>query len=453
MQVTGQSEVTGSPSRRQFMQKTLAAGVATSAGALAGPLLTPKFAHATFADGSDAMRIGVIGCGGRGTGAAINAIHTDTGVRVVAMADMFEHRPAQGMETITEWLEKHERTEGLAVAPEHQFLGFDGFKQLLALDEVDYVILATPCAFRPDHVEAAIAAGKHIFMEKPAGVDPAGVRRILASTEEARRKNLALVGGTQARFSEVYRILIDKARSGEFGELYHGIANWNSGGIWKRETEPHWDETQKQVHNWLNYIWLGGDIILDYTVHNIDAVCWMFDDYPVEAYGTGGRAALDAEGRGGIYDHFNIDYRFRDGRTMAVNARMIPNALPRVGEQYIFGNGVGNSQRWTSTFRTYDGNYTLRENNDTLKAANPLVQEHKELIDSIRAGKPLITADATAKSTLAAIMGRMAAYTGQVVTWDFVMNESTLDYSQAHPHRPGPQPAEPVPVPGQEALV
>lgn len=432
-------------SRRQFVRGALATGV--------GGLVIPGFAHATYAGGSDAVRLGLIGCGGRGTGAAINALEADAGVKVVAMADVFKDRMAGSVALIQEWLAKHERPEALSVPQERQFVGMDAYQELLALSDVDYVILATPCAFRPEHVEAAIAAGKHIFMEKPAGVDPVGIRRILASAEVAREKKLALVGGTQARFSDVYRTFIDRVRCGEFGEIFHGIANWNSGGIWKRETPPEWDETSKQIHNWINYIWLGGDIIEDYTVHNIDVVCWAFDDFPVEAFGTGGRAALDSEGRGGVFDHFNVEYTFRDGRSMTLSSRMIPEAARRVGEQFTFSKGVGNTDRWIATFRDYAGKYHMRENNETLKAINPLIQEHRETIDSIRAGTPLVTGDVTAKSTLAAIMGRMAAYTGQPVTWDFLMNESTLDYSQAHPHQLGPQPVEVVPVPGREPLV
>lgn len=432
--VGGQNESaaanSNSPSRRALLKATAAASALAATGALG-----TNFAHAAS---SDKLRIGLVGCGGRGTGAAKDCLGSNENVQLVAMGDMFPERIADCRKNLTELGEK------LAVKDEQCFIGFDAYQQVLATD-IDLVILATPPGFRPMHIAAAVDAGKHIFAEKPCATDPAGVRSVMESAKKIKEKNLAFVCGTQRRHHAGYIETIKRIHDGAIGEVVGGQCYWNQGGLWMHPRQPNWSDMEWQLRNWLYFTWLSGDHIVEQHVHNIDVMNWVMGGPPESAYGMGGRQARTAPAYGHIYDHFAIEYVYKNGTRIQSMCRQQDGTEARVGENVVGTKGTSNPSAGQITGAN---SFRFKKSTD---AVGEYQQEHVDLINSIRSGKPLNEAQRIAETTLTAIMGRMSAYTGKLVTWDQALNSklSLLPTTFAI----GPIEVPPVAIPGKEQLV
>ena len=420
-------------SRRHFIKQ--------SSLALVGVATVKKFPYiqTDFLTPDDPIRIGVIGCGGRGTGAVLNVLRAATNViypqagyhtedvadnartaaeniQVVALADLFSDR-----------LDKCRFELGklnINVGDDACFTGFDAYQQLLAIDEINYVILATPPHFRPVQLKASVEAGKHVFMEKPGAVDGPGVRMLLEAGEIADRKGLGIVAGTQRRHQEGYVETIKRIHDGAIGEILQCRAYWNGGVIWVIEREEGWSDMEWQVRNWNYFTWLSGDHIVEQHVHNLDVINWVLGEHPISAYGMGGRQARFGELYGHIYDHFAVEYEYPGGVRMYSQCRQMNDCTNRVAEAVEGTNGFSNC---ADLIQPNDGERWRYRNRE---APNPYEQEHLNLINSIREGNPLNEARAVAESTLTGIMGRESAYSGQMITWDQALN-SQMDLSPA----------------------
>ena len=396
-----------SPSRREFLQTA-----AVASAALAVP-------QGLFAAGSDIIRVGVVGCGGRGTGAAADCLRGSEGVELVALGDLVPDRLQQCRAELSKAANENAAFAAkYKVTDERCFSGFDAYEKVLA-SGIDLVILATPPGFRPAHLAAAVAAGLHIFTEKPIAVDSAGVRSVLASYEISREKRLGIVAGTQRRHQAEYLATIARIHDGAIGEVTSGQVFWNQGGLWNKERQPDWTDTEWQIRNWLYFTWLSGDHIVEQHVHNIDVANWVLRDHPVKATGVGGRQWRTGPEFGHIYDHFAIDFEYPSGARVTSMCRQIAQTRGKVGENFIGSKGRSNAageivgaKAWT--FAPPD------------RKVSPYVQEHTDLVASIRAGKPLNELKQVAETTLTAIMGREAAYTGQEITWDEILKADQM---------------------------
>lgn len=382
-------------SRRDFIRAS-----AASTAAVALP-------SGVFAFSSASIKVGLIGCGGRGTGAVIDAANASKDVELWAMADIFADHMQGSQNTLKENLK-----ERYKVTPDRTFLGFDAYKQLLA-SGVDVVILTTPPTFRPGHLKAAIEAGKHVFMEKPVAVDAPGVRSVFESSDLAKTKNLAIVAGTQRRHDVAYREAMRRIRDGEMGDVVACYAYWNQGGLWMHPRKPEWSDLEWQLRNWLYFTWISGDHIAEQHIHNMDVCNWAVGKHPVKAISLGGRQVRTNPAYGHIFDHFATEYEYDDGVKMVSMCRQIDGTASRVEEKIVGTKGSSNANTWIK------GEKSWRWDGDR---PNPYMLEHKNLFESIAAGKPINEGRQVAESTLTAIMGRMAAYTGQEVTWEQALN-------------------------------
>lgn len=416
--------MTHDPTRR-----TLLKGAAASAALLGSPL-----AAAAHAAGNETLRIGLIGCGGRGTGAAINAVTASPGLVVTALGDVFQDRLNSSRAHLRDQL-----GAAMQVTDERCHTGFDAYRAVLA-EDVDLVILATPPHFRPEHLTAAVAAGKHVFMEKPVAVDPVGVRKVIAAGEAAASKGLGIVAGTQRRHQPGYLETLKRVHDGAIGEIVSAQCWWDQGGLWVKPRQADWSDMEWQLRNWLYFDWLSGDHIVEQHIHNIDVINWAHDAHPVRVRGMGGRQVRTDPAFGHIFDHFAIEYEYPNGSVGFSTCRQIDNCANRVGEKLVGTKGTATpsgSIRGETNWRFAGSD------------VNPYEQEHADLVASIRAGQPLNEARRVAESTLSAIMGRLAAYTGQVLEWDEVM-ASDLDLTPAR-YALGDLPTPPVALPGQLA--
>ena len=414
--------------RRDFIKTSLAASFAT---AIPGNL-------GLHAGGTDAIRIGMIGCGGRATGAALDCLEAAAGVEVVAMFDLFKDRLDSSLAELTG---KH--PDRIKVTTDRCFTGFDGYKAVCALPDVNLIVTATPPGFRPIHFKAAVEAGKHVFMEKPVAVDPAGVRSIIATSELAREKGLSVVAGTQRRHQSRYLEVMKRIHDGAIGELVGGECYWNQEDLWVVRKTPEMSDMEWQCRNWLYFTWLSGDHIVEQHVHNIDVVNWAFGTPPVKAMGMGGRQVRTGPEYGNIFDHFAVEFEYPNGVRVLSMCRQTPGCADRVEERLVGtrGSAFGYGEIRGAAPWKFEGGET-----------NPYVQEQADLIASIRRGEPLNEGRRIAESTLCAIMGRMSAYTGRAISWDWVMNDSKLDLTPAR-YELGDLPVEPVAVPGVTPLV
>jgi myo-inositol 2-dehydrogenase / D-chiro-inositol 1-dehydrogenase len=416
-------------SRRNFVK------LSTSAAVLAG-LAGNRVLGATA--GSDRIRVGVVGCGGRGTGAAQNVLDAAPGVEIVALSDLFQNQ--------VEAAEKKLKLSGV-----RKFWGFDSYQRVMETD-CNYVILAAPPGFRPAHFEAAINAGKHVFAEKPIAVDPVGCRQFIASARKAKEKRLAVVAGTQRRHQPSYLELMKRIHNGDIGELVGGQCYWNGTGIWFREqNDPRWpwlakvSEIEWQCWNWYHWDWLCGDQIVEQHIHNIDVLNWAYGGPPVKFLGMGGRQTR-GNIPGNIWDHFAVEMEYASGARVMSMCRHTPKSSDRIAERVVGTRGVADTKGAEATIKgakpfTYSG-----------PTPNPMVEEHKNLIASIRKNEPLNEGEQVAISTLTAIGGRMSAYTGREISWNWLMNGSKLDIFPKN-LKPGPGVFTAVPIPGQVELV
>ena len=367
------------------------------------------------------IRVGLIGCGGRGTGAARDCLAASEGVELVALGDLFPDRLAS-CKTNLDKVAAGNAALGAKykVTNERCFTGFDAYQKVID-SGVDMVILATPPAFRPVHLAAAVAAGKHIFTEKPVAVDANGVRSVIASAALAKQKNLGLVAGTQRRHDFGYNAVIERVKNGAIGEVLSGQVYWNQGGLWMNARKADWTDTEWQLRNWLYFTWLSGDHIVEQHIHNIDVANWVIGSHPIKAVGVGGRQSRTDPAYGHIYDHFAIDFEYPNGVRVMSMCRQINGSADNVSERFIGTKGR------TNPANTIEGPGAWKFEQRQKDAAsgyftNPYEQEHYDLVASIRAGKPLNEGQQVAESTLSAIMGREAAYTGQIIEWDALLN-------------------------------
>lgn len=437
-----------SVSRRSFMQNS---AIATGASLFVN-LGVDRVLGAT--QGSDKIRVGIIGCGGRGTGAAKNCLDADPGVQITAVADLF--RP-----------QAEAAAKKYNVAADHTFSGFDAYQKLLKTD-VHMVIIATPPGFKPAQFKAAIEAGKHVFIEKPVAVDPVGCRSVIEMSKVAKEKKLAVVAGTQRRHQTSYLEVMKRIQDGAIGELVGGQCYWNGGGIWFRKKEGFTaglSDLEWQCYNWYHWDWLSGDQVCEQHIHNIDIMNWAFGGPPKKIMAMGGRANRDADilplvkdtpdfkrmgetnGHpnilGNIWDHTCAELEYAGGVRVMSMGRHAAKSANRVGERLVGTKGTSNGAD------TIEGANAYRFSGDQ---RDPMILEHVDLIKSIRSGNPLNEGIQVSESTLTAIGIRMSAYTGREFSWDWLMNSSKLDIFPKE-IKPGPGFFPAVAIPGFTPLV
>jgi len=420
--------------RREFLKTTTAAAAATTAAF--------SFIPNAYAAAGEAIKVGVIGCGGRGTGAAENiseAAGSTYNIKIHALGDVFEDRANNCYDSL-----KGRLGEKFSVDKERVFSGFDAFKQVT--DCCDLVLLATPPGFRPQHLEYAVNAGKNVFTEKPVAVDAVGYRKVIKVAEEAKKKNLAVVAGTQRRHQAGYLESFKRIKDGAIGDLVGGRVFWNQGNIWANARKPAWKtDMEYQIRNWYHFTWLCGQCIVEQHVHNLDVACWALGN-PVSCVGMGGREVNTGPEFGESYDHYAVDYEFPNGVHVQSMARQINGCQSEVAEHFVGTHGRVHLSRGNYRYEG-PGQSRLRIQNEV----NPYVQEHIDMLESIVAGKPLNELEQVANSCLTAIMGRMSAFTGKKVTWDFAQ-KSTLN---TFPDKLewGDRPAPEIAKPGQTELI
>jgi len=430
----------GSVSRRSFLKTSaMAAG-----SVMLADIAATRVLGATT--GSDKIRVGIIGCGGRGRGAGKNCIESSSGIEIVAAADLFEGQ-AKGAQ------------REFKIQDDHVFWGFDAYSKLIASD-VDMIIDAGPPGFRPEHLLAAAKAGKHIFTEKPVGVDPAGCRIVIEAANICKEKKLGFVAGTQRRHEFRYVETMKKIHDGAIGELLSGQCYWVGGGIWFRGKDAKLSDLEWQCHNWYHWDWLSGDQVCEQHIHNIDVMNWCFNGPPKKIWAQGGRQSRDevilpqikdtpdfkrmgeTNGHpnmlGNIYDHITAELEYPNGARCFSVSGHIPKGNGRVGERIVGTKGTSTCQDRAQG--TNPGNH------------DPYVQEHADLIKSIRDGNPLNEGVRVAESTLTAIGIRMSAYTGREFSWDWLMKASKLDIVPKD-LKPGPGHFPAIAIPGTTQLV
>ena len=406
------SNETSKTSRRGFVkQSSLMAG-----GLLAAPLMANA---GYFNSVDDTIKVAVIGCGGRGTGAAMQALLTKQNVKLVAMADAFRDRLDECFNALTsENNEEGNVKAKVAVTEATKFVGFDGYIKAIAL--ADVVILATPPGFRPIHFAEAVKQGKHVFMEKPVAVDPAGVKKVLETAEIAKQKKLNVVVGLQRHYQNSYRELYKRVKDGMIGDITSGQVWWNNDGVWVKAREAGQTEMEYQMRNWYYFNWLCGDHINEQHIHNIDVMNWFKGAYPIKAQGMGGRQVRTGKEFGEIYDHHFVEFHYADGSVMNSQCRHIKGTYAIVDEMLVGTKGTvkcGAGQIVSKGKTLYQYDRALEN--------NPYQTEHDELFAAIAKGEyKFADAENGAKATMTAVMGRMATYSGEVIEWDKVLNSN-----------------------------
>ena len=391
-----------STSRRRFLQ-----------GSAVAVLATPLVARGVHADGTDLLKVGLIGCGDRGTGAAAQALHADRNVKLWAMADAFRDKLETGLATL-----RRDRTlEGkIDVNAERCFVGFDAYRQVIG-SGVDVVLLCTPPHFRPLHLRAAVQANKHVFAEKPVAVDAPGVRAVLATCAEARRRNLSVVSGLCLRYSNAYREMIRRLHDSAIGDIKALQANDLRGTIRVFPRQQSWSDMEWQMRNWYYFTWLSGDFNVEQHVHNLDICAWALrEQMPARFTGMGGRQVRTGPEFGNIYDHFAVVYEYESGVKIFSNTRQQVNCRNDITVYALGSRGNAEISERRQVITGQSPWSTRGPDNDFYQS------EHDELFASIRNGRPINNGEYMSRSTLMAIMGRMAAYTGRTITWEMALN-------------------------------
>nr|WP_295871683.1 Gfo/Idh/MocA family oxidoreductase [uncultured Chitinophaga sp.] len=394
--------------RRDFVKQTsMLAG-----GLLAMPILSKAN---YFSGSSDVIKVALIGCGGRGTGAATQALSTKENVQLVAMADAFPDRLKESYDNIKEAL--GDKASRVNVPEKNKFTGFDAYKQAIAL--ADVVILTTPPGFRPIHFEEAIRQNKHVFMEKPVATDPAGIKRVLEAAALAKSKKLNVVVGLQRRYQNSYRELYKRAQDGMIGDILSMQVWWNQGALWVKPRKPEYTEMEYQMRNWYYFNWLCGDHIVEQHIHNIDVGNWFKNATPLTAGGMGGRAVRTGKEFGEIFDHHFVEYRYADGVVMNSQCRHWKDAPSKVDEEIVGTKG----RIYCDKAQIVDHKGKVLYQFDKTKENNPYQTEHDELFAAIAKGQyKFADAQRGAEATLSAIIGRLATYSGQIINWDTALN-------------------------------
>lgn len=433
-------------SRREFMKQ----GSILASGMLAAPLFT----RANYFSGADqVIKIALIGCGGRGTGAAMQALLTKQNVKLVAMADAFRDRidsayKQLNADDLSDWSGVKGNIKNKIDVPEdRKFVGFDAYQKAIPL--ADVVILTTPPGFRPIHFEEAVKQNKHIFMEKPVATDPNGVMRVLKAAEEAKMKKLNVVVGLQRHYQNSYRELFK--RKDQIGDIVSAQAWWNNDGVWVNPRKPEQTEMEYQMRNWYYFNWLCGDHITEQHIHNIDVINWFKGSYPVKAQGMGGRQVRKGKDHGEIYDHHYVEFHYADGSILNSQCRHIPKTMAKVDE--LMTGTKGKIFCGAAHITDLKGKVTYQFDSKTEN--NPYQTEHDELFAAIAKGEyKFADAENGAKSTMTSILGRLATYTGQVVEWNKALNSGldlqpkTYAFDATPAIVPGPDGFYPVAVPG-----
>lgn len=417
--------------RRSFLQGTAALGTAAAVGSLA----VPRSAHAA---GSDMLKVALIGCGGRGNGAAVNATKGDENLKITVLADIFPDK----VEATKRILER-QVGDRLDVPQERCFSGFDAYKQVMASD-VDVVLLCTPPHFRPAHLAAAIEAGKHVFCEKPVAVDAPGCRSVLETVEKAREKKLSIVSGLCWRYHPGVKATVEQIKSGLIGDVVAIQENYLTGTLWHRGRQEEWSDMEYQIRNWLYFTWLSGDHNVEQHIHSLDKALWIMDDEPPAfCYGMGGREVRTDEKYGNVFDHHAVMYEYGQGTKVFAYTRQMQGCFNQTedfvmgtqGNAQVLAHQINGQSQWK-----YDG-----------PGGNMYDLEHKALYDGIRSGNIINDGVYMTRSTMMAIMGRMATYTGQKITWDEAWNSKEDMTPKAYEW--GPVDFPEVAVPGVTKLV
>ncbi len=431
-------------SRRQFLETS---AVAAGAAALPASL-------SAQVEGNSTLKLALVGCGGRGSGAA-NENLTTQGSKLIAVADVFKDR----MDSTLDMLQKRHEDK-VEVPDENKFIGFDAY--LKAIEVADIVILATPPGFRPMMFEAAVEAGKHVFMEKPVCVDAPGFRRVMAAAKKADEKNLKVVVGLQRHYQKSYLETLARIKDGMIGDIVSAQVWWNGAGVWVRERQPDDTEMRYQVRNWYYFNWLCGDNITEQHIHNLDVANWFIGQamgqesaHPVIAQGMGGREVRDGDPKfGEIFDHHFVEYRYENGVIVNSQCRHQPGTWPKVSEEIIGTKGRATPGR----IMDLAGKETLwrhRGRDD----ANAYQVEHDELLRCIREDKPINNAYYGATSSMTSVLGRMCTYSGKEIKWEDAVASNHTDFPDvlawdAEPKvLPGPDGHYPVPVPGKTQVL
>lgn len=436
-------------SRRNFVKKT----AALTTGVLTSTLPIHSFANVS---NDKKLKLALVGCGGRGSGAAVQALIADENVELIAMADVFKDRIEKSLEGIKEYFGD---TKKINVNEKNIFIGFDSY--IKAIDLCDVVILTTPPGFRPLHFEYAVQNDKHIFMEKPLATDAPGVRRVLDAARVAKEKKLNVVVGLQRHYENKYVNLYNKLKSDAIGKIISGQVYWNDGGVWVNKRKPEQTELEYQMRNWYYFNWICGDHILEQHIHNIDVANWFIGEYPSTAQGMGGREVRNGKDHGHIFDHHFVEFHYPGGAVISSQCRHQKNTMRRVDE--VFQGTKGSITLGSGEIRDLSGNlkFSYPKNNywESDDEPNPYQVEHDKLFKSIREGNVISDAENGAKSTLSAIMGRMATYTGKKITWDEIMNSKeslvpdNLSWNSTPPILPDEDGNYDVPVPGKTKFI
>ncbi|MDX1968929.1 MAG: Gfo/Idh/MocA family oxidoreductase [Planctomycetaceae bacterium] len=426
--------------RRDFLKTS-----AVAAGTVAAAQLALQ--SGVYASGDDAIKVGLVGCGGRGTGAASQALRTEGNVKLVGVADAFEDSAKNVVRNLRESL--GEQKERVAVKDDMIFTGFDAYQKLID-SGIDLVILATPPGFRPIHFEYAVRAGKNIFMEKPVAVDAPGVRQVLEANKIAKEKKLKVGVGLQRHHQAPYLETIARLKDGAIGDIIALRVYWNGGGVWeprlKRESAKN--EMEYQMRNWYYYNWLCGDHIVEQHIHNLDVGNWVKGGYPVRASGMGGREVRKDKRYGEIYDHHAVEYEFADGTRMYSQCRHIPNCWNSVSE-YAHGSKGTCDISGAKIMVPGAEDWRFRE-----KSKDAYQVEHDDLFHAIRTGADYNEADNGAMSTMTAILGRLCTYSGKVIEMSDALASNislmpkTFSWDANPPVMPGEDGSYPIAVPG-----
>jgi len=398
--------------RRTFCKQTVAA----TTGILASTL--PLDAMSNVYDNKK-LKLALIGCGGRGSGAAVQALTADDKVELYAMADAFRDRIDSSLNGIKEHFDG---SKNIDVKEKNMFTGFDAYKK--AIDLCDVVILTTPPGFRPLHFEYAINNDKHVFMEKPLATDAPGIRKVLEVAKIAKDKKLNVVVGLQRHYQDKYITLYNKVVNGQIGKIVSGQVYWNDGGVWVQKRKPSQSELEYQMRNWYYFTWLCGDHILEQHIHNIDVANWFIGDYPISAQGMGGREVRNGIDHGQIFDHHFVEFTYANGAVISSQCRHQTGTASRVDEVFQGSNGSVVTGKGEMT--DLSGNIKYKYPNKWNEDPNPYQVEHDKLFQSIRNNEVINDVEYGAKSTMTAIMGRMATYTGKKITWDQAINSKEM---------------------------
>ncbi len=441
--------------------------VKTSALAAGGIILMPSMLAAkAHIDGDDSIKVALVGCGGRGTGAAMQALLTKENVNLVAMADAFRDRIDSAYATLTsddisDWSGSEGNIKDRVQVPEeHKFTGFDGYKKAIPL--ADVVILTTPPGFRPMHFEEAVKQGKHVFMEKPVATDAPGVRRVLAAAEEAKKKKLNVIVGLQRHYQTVYRRWVEMLQAGAIGDIVTSHVYWNNDGVWVNKREDlaqkagrPLTEMEYQMRNWYYFNWLCGDHICEQHIHNLDVGNWVKNAYPVRAQGMGGRQVRVGPDFGEIFDHHFVEFEYDDGSRMFSQCRHQPGTMSRVTEVFQGTNGSAPRPGVLITRRGFE----LIKHDDR-NDPNPYQVEHDELFSAVAKGEyRYADAENGAKATMTSILGRMATYSGKTIEWNEAINSNlnlmpqSFAWDATPPVLPGEDGMYPCAIPGKTTVL